>query len=85
MSTYDLIFANCVFLHFTPKELEMVLIKVYKALTYDGALAFSVKKGEGETWSSLKIDAPRYFCYWDRFSMDNLLQKVGFSLGAVKK
>lgn len=75
---YDLIFANAVFLHFTPQELQSVLLKAYDALKDNGILAFSVKKGEGEEWTTAKLGQPRYFCYWDMDKMKSLLSSVGF-------
>lgn len=77
---YDLIFANAVFLHFTPVELEIVLQKIHSSLKNNGILAFSVKKGEGEEWTSEKLGEPRYFCYWDRDRMIFLLKKVGLEI-----
>ncbi len=41
-SSYDLIFANAVFLHFTPEELEGVLKKVHASLNVNGILAFTI-------------------------------------------
>src|SRR6185295_18833198 len=52
---YDLVFANAVFLHFTQEEIATVLGKVHAGLNERGILAFSVKKGEGEGWSTVKI------------------------------
>ncbi len=77
-STYDLIFANAVFLHFTPLEFQKVLKKVRAALSYDGILSFSVKRGEGEEWTSAKVGHPRYFCYWQPQSIQSLLESSGF-------
>lgn len=74
---YDLVFANAVFLHFTPQELEKTLGKIQAALKTDGILSFSVKKGEGEEWTDAKLGHPRYFCYWNREKIVSLLQKAG--------
>lgn len=76
--SYDLIFANAVFLHFNREELEIVLGKVYSALLSNGRLAFSLKSGSGEEISYAKFEEPRYFCYWDSISIRKLLKKVGF-------
>ena len=77
---YDLIFANAVFLHFTPEELDNVLKKIYKSLSKDGLLAFSVKQGEGEAWSTEKVGNPRYFCYWKKEKIQPLLEANGFQI-----
>lgn len=79
-STYDLIFANAVFLHFTPNELQEVFSKIYKSLNKEGILAFSVKHGHGEEWTSAKVGKPRYFCYWQSDQMKHLLESNGFRL-----
>ena len=36
-----------------------------RAAVVDGAvLAFTVKEGDGDGWSNLKLDLPRHFTYW---------------------
>jgi len=77
---YDLIYANAVFLHFTQAELETVLEKIAASLSDNGLLAFSVKPGIGEEWTSVKIGHPRYFCYWQKEPLSALLQSKGFDL-----
>ncbi len=79
-SSYDLIFANAVFLHFTPDELKKVLTKVHASLVDKGILAFSVKLGEGEEWTSVKVGNPRYFCYWTSEGIQSLLESNGFDV-----
>lgn len=71
--TYDLIFANAVFLHFTHSELESVIKKIHQALSPKGILAFSVKHGEGEAWSTEKLGSERYYCYWQLDSLKEFL------------
>lgn len=75
---YDLLFANAVLLHFTRSETEQVLVKIYNALKENGRFAFTVKQGHGESWSEAKINAPRYFCYWQADDLNALLTKIGF-------
>lgn len=75
---YDLVFADAVLLHFTSQEMTDVLSKVYSALSDNGRLSFSLKQGEGESWSEDKLGAPRFFCYWTRDQLELLLQKTGF-------
>lgn len=77
---YDLIFANAVFLHFIPLELEKVLQKIYASLSENGILAFSVKKGTGEEWTNDKLGRPRYFCYWNEQAITQLLQEQKFEI-----
>lgn len=77
---YDLIYANCVFLHFTEKELCTVLNTVAQGLNDSGILAFSVKLGEGEDWTTEKVDAPRFFRYWQPDPLQALVEQYGFRL-----
>lgn len=76
---YDLIFANAVLLHFTVDEFALVLAKLRGALAPGGRLGFSLKRGRGEEWSSAKIDAPRFFRYWEREDLPSFLRGAGFA------
>lgn len=82
---YDLIFANAVFLHFTPQELEKALQKIHATLKGNGVLAFSVKKGEGEEWTDAKLGQPRYFCYWEQTILVSFLQKANFEVITISE
>lgn len=77
-SGYDLIFADAVFLHFSDDELSLALKKVHNALNPMGTLGFTLKWGVGEEWSSEKLGEPRYFRYWDKDSISQKLDEVGF-------
>lgn len=79
-ATYDLIFASAVFLHFTPDEFNQILKKIYAHLTTHGILSFSVKHGIGEDWEAKKLGSPRYFCYWQKEPLKELLERNGFKL-----
>lgn len=61
---YDVVFANAVFVHFSRAELAAVLDKAFDAVRPGGLLAFTLKEGDGEGWSSHELDAPRHFTYW---------------------
>ncbi len=82
-SFYDVVFANCVFLHFTREELRNVLEKIHANLFANGILAFSVKIGEGEEWTNEKVGNPRYFCYWKRDDIQSLLESTGFEVDTM--
>ena len=79
-SQYDLVFANAVFLHFNHEELVGVLKKVWLNLNSHGILAFSVKHGKGDEWTSEKIGNPRYFCYWQKETIQPLLESLNFEV-----
>ena len=75
---WHLILANAVLLHFNREECAAVLAKMAGALAPGGRFAFSLKAGEGEGWSSHKLNAPRYFCYWQPEQLPPLLRQAGF-------
>lgn len=77
---YDLIFANAVFVHFNLTELLQVLTKIYKNLEHNGMLAFSLKHGKGEEWTKAKIGYPRYFCYYEKNNVMEILEKLNFKI-----
>lgn len=77
---WDMVFANCVFLHFTVEEFDLVLQKIARSLNNSGILAFAVKQGKGSEWSSEKINTPRFFQYWTQPELKEHLSKTGFGL-----
>ncbi len=76
---YDLILANAVLLHLSRAEFSQVLARLAASLAPGGRFAFSLKRGDGEGWSSHKLGAPRYFCYWQPEQLPPLLAVAGFS------
>ncbi|MEO6997184.1 MAG: class I SAM-dependent methyltransferase [Terracoccus sp.] len=78
--TYAAVLANAVFLHFTPAELAVVLTKVRAALTEDGLLAFSVKRGDGSEWSDHKLGVPRFFQYWQPEPLAEHVEAAGLTV-----
>ena len=75
---YDMVFADAVFLHFNPEQLEKVLSKIFDALKPDGRIVFSIKAGSGEEVTNRKLDVNRYFCYYQANDIKDLLEKAGF-------
>jgi predicted TPR repeat methyltransferase len=61
---YDAVFANAVLVHLTEAQLDLVLVKASRAVRRGGLLAFTVKEGDGEAWSTAKVGRPRFFNYW---------------------
>ena len=74
----DYVLANAVLLHFTPDEARLVIEKVFDALNTNGKFSFTLKQGEGESWSEEKLRAPRYFCYWAEPQIRQTLKETGF-------
>lgn len=77
-AAYELVFADAVLLHFTRRELEKAVIKIYNALTPGGRLSFSLKQGQGTAWSYDKLGAPRFFCYWETQEIKDLVESAGY-------
>jgi SAM-dependent methyltransferase len=82
-SDYDLILANAVLLHFNRQQFSNVLAKMSGALKPGGRFSFTLKRGDGEEWSSAKLNAPRYFCYWQPEALPVLLSAAGFSSWSI--
>ncbi len=78
--SYDMIYANAVMLHFTQKEFSDVLQRIQKALAPDGLLTFSVKIGNGSGWSNSKLDAPRFYTYWQEEPLKKFLEMHNFKI-----
>jgi 2-polyprenyl-3-methyl-5-hydroxy-6-metoxy-1,4-benzoquinol methylase len=77
---YDFILANAVLHHFNSSELEIVLNNVKESLSDDGLFAFSVNIGDGEEFTNQKMDAPRYYKYWKKETIDPMLSTFGFAI-----
>jgi predicted TPR repeat methyltransferase len=82
---YGLIFANAVFIHFDEPELKLILGTVKKHLNPNGILAFSVKAGEGEEWSTEKLGDERYFKYWNKESIVEFTEALGLKVLSVQE
>lgn len=75
---YDIVFANAVLLHLTPLQLDDALAKATRAVGPTGFLAFTLKEGDGEAWTTEKIDLPRYFTYWREPAIRTRLTAIGW-------
>jgi SAM-dependent methyltransferase len=78
-SGYQVILANAVFLHLTRPQLADTLRRLAMALRNGGRLAFTVKQGEGEEWSTAKLGVARYFCYWQPGALRDVVIAAGFA------
>jgi len=77
---YKMIFANAVVPHFTPKQFELVLDKIWKALPVDGVFAFSVKQGVGDEWITEKFKAKRFIHYWNPKDLERCIEKFDYKI-----
>lgn len=76
---YDVIMSVAAMLHLTRPQFEDLVARVRTALPDAGRFAFSVKEGDGEAWTTVKLGAPRYFCYWQAHDLRDLVQRRGFT------
>jgi len=76
---YDAVFANAVLLHVPRADLVGVLATARRACRPGGVLVASVKKGEGEAWTHVKLDDPRHFTYWDEAGLEAALTAAGWA------
>jgi SAM-dependent methyltransferase len=81
----DVVLADAVLLHFTRREFTAVTAKVRRALRPGGRFAFTVKLGDGEDWSSARLGAPRFFCYWREPRVRVVLSAAGFPGADIRK
>ncbi len=77
---WDAIYANAVFLHLSAAELAAVLSRTAAAVLPGGLLAFTLKEGDGEGWSSHKLSRPRHFTYWRALPLRRLLDASPWEL-----
>jgi predicted TPR repeat methyltransferase len=77
---YDMIYANAVLVHFTSRQIVKVLRRAHKSLKHDGLFSFSVKIGDGTSWSNAKLNLPRFFVYWREQPLRDLLSEAHFDV-----
>lgn len=60
---WDAIYANAVFLHLNARELMQIFGNTAAAVVPSGMLAFTLKVGDGEGWTTTTLNRPRHFTY----------------------
>jgi len=75
---YDVVFAQAVLLHIDRAELPRVLARLSAAVRPGGLLAISLKEGDGEAWSSHKVELPRHFVFWREEPLRTALVGAGW-------
>lgn len=79
---YGGIFANAVLLHLTRDEFFEVLERARSA---SRVLAFTVKEGDGEEWSTAKLDLPRHFTYWREQAVREAVESAGWTVTSLER
>jgi SAM-dependent methyltransferase len=76
---YDGVWASACLLHVAREDLPTVLRNLAGATRPGGALAMSLKEGDGEEWSVHgHVRAPRRFVYWREAALREVLTGAGW-------
>lgn len=68
------------FLHLSRSDFARFLVKARAAVPDGGLLAFTLKEGDGEGWSTAKLGIPRYFVYWRDAPLREALDASGWEV-----
>ncbi len=75
----DAIYANAVFVHFSPKELALFLERTKRSLVNEQVLFMSVIKGEGHERAARARGFERDFYYYSLDNLKQIAQQQGFN------
>jgi hypothetical protein len=76
---YDGVWASACLLHVAREDMPTVLERLATATKAGGALAVSLKEGDGEEWSVHgHVQAPRRFTYWREAPLREVLTGAGW-------
>lgn len=81
---YDAVLANAVLLHLSREQFQHALRRVRQAVTPAGLLAMTLKEGDGEQWSTVKLGLPRHFTYWREPALRHALHDTGWTITALE-
>jgi 2-polyprenyl-3-methyl-5-hydroxy-6-metoxy-1,4-benzoquinol methylase len=81
----DGIYANAVFVHFSPEEFKQALHKIHAALRPNGHLYFSVILGQGHEVAGRAKGIEREFYYYDEGIVQRLLVDTGFTIDLLEQ
>ncbi len=76
--SYDAVMANAVLLHLTRDEFADALLRAHRAVVDGGALAFTLREGNGDGWSDHKLGRPRHFTFWREDDLREALDRTGW-------
>jgi SAM-dependent methyltransferase len=77
---YDAVLANAVLLHLSRVQFEDVIQRVRACVTSRGVFAFTLKQGDGDGWSEVKLGLPRHFTYWRAPAVLEVLARTGWNV-----
>jgi hypothetical protein len=83
---HDGVWASACLLHVAREDLPTVLRNLAGATRPGGALAMSLKEGDGEEWSVHgHVRAPRRFVYWREAPIRAVLTEAGWQVREVAR
>lgn len=77
---FDVVLATAVLLHLTAEQFGEALTNIHQHLRNDGIVILAVKIGDGEEYSTHKLDTPRYFKYWQPDELSAAVSSQGFNV-----
>lgn len=77
-ASFDIAFADAVFLHFNQDEFVQAAKNVHSGLATGGKFGLTLKRGDGEETSTAKMDSYRFFKYWQPSVLSKVLAECGF-------
>jgi SAM-dependent methyltransferase len=82
---YAAVLANAVLLHLTRGEFADVLRRARQSVVEQGILGLTLKEGDGDAWSTAKLDLPRHFTYWREPAIREALEQAGWSVLSIEQ
>jgi len=80
---YRGVVAMATLLHLSREQFAAALRKARRAVSDDGVLAFTLKEGDGEAWSSAKLALPRHFTFWREDAIRASLAESGWMVESL--
>ncbi len=81
---YRAVFANAVLLHLSRVEFQAALVAARRAVVGGGVLGLTLKEGDGERWTTERLDLPRWFVYWREPDLRHALASAGWIVESLE-
>lgn len=81
---YRAVFANAVLLHLSRVEFHAALVAARRAVVAGGVLGLTLKEGDGEGWTTERLDLPRWFVYWREAELREALAGAGWIVESLE-
>lgn len=81
---FHAVLAQAILLHLDRRQLSDVLVRCRERVRPGGAIALTVKEGDGQGWTSAKLGAPRHFTYWREAPLREVLEAAGWHVTTLE-